>query len=79
MRLNVRKMRMPQMSLPDWKWVSERDTMRMIRWIVGMVLFAGIIALVIVFWPTIMEVGQRYVGKKGVREADELEDIPTTA
>ncbi|GAB4316821.1 MAG: hypothetical protein Kow0074_05020 [Candidatus Zixiibacteriota bacterium] len=77
--MKVPNVRMPNISIPGIKWNSESDTMSMVRWIVGIVLFAALIALVIVFWPTIMQTGQRYLGRGGVREADELEDIPKAA
>ena len=72
--------RMPHLSIPGIRWNTESDSMKnTIRWVVGIVLFAALVALVIVFWPTIMQTGQRYLGRNGVREADELEDIPTAA
>ncbi|MBD3298430.1 MAG: hypothetical protein GF341_07240 [candidate division Zixibacteria bacterium] len=77
--MKVPNVKMPNVNIPGIKWNSKDDTMNMIKWIVGIVLFASLVALVIVFWPTIMQTGQRYLGRSGVREADELEDIPRAA
>jgi len=77
--MRIPRVRMPNVNIPGIRWESGSDTMSLIRWIVGIVLFAAIVALVIVFWPTIMQTGQRYLGREGVREADELEDIPRAA
>jgi hypothetical protein len=77
--MKMPNVKMPHINIPGIKWKAESDTMSMVRWIVGIVLFAALVALVIVFWPTIMQTGQRYLGRSGVREADELEDIPKAA
>ncbi len=73
------RMRMPQVGMPDWKWQFEGETMKMLRWILGIILVGIVAALVIVFWPTIMQTSQRYFKKCCVRETDELDDMSQAA
>jgi hypothetical protein len=71
------------MKMPDIRGYfggeSAGDSMRMLRWIIGVVVLGAIVALLIIFWPTIMEAGQRYVGRRRNQEPDELDDIPAAA
>ncbi|MEW5874225.1 MAG: hypothetical protein AB1752_03475 [Candidatus Zixiibacteriota bacterium] len=53
--------------------------MRMLRWVIGIVVLGAIIALLIIFWPTIMEAGQRVLRRGRAQEADELDDVPAAA
>ena len=71
--------KMPEMQMPDWKWYFEGERMKMLRWILGIVVLGAVVALVIVFWPTIMQAGQRYINRSGVRESDELDEFPKAA
>ena len=72
-------MKMPEMHMPDWKWYFEGERMKMLRWILGIVVLGAVVALVIVFWPTIMQAGQRYINRSGTRESDDLEELPRAA
>jgi hypothetical protein len=51
----------------------------MLKWILGIVLLGAVVALMIVFWPTIMQTCQRYISRCGIRESDELEEVPKAA
>ena len=53
--------------------------MKMLRWILGIILVGIVVALVIVFWPTIMQTSQRYLNRGSVRETDELDDMSRAA
>lgn len=67
------------MHMPDWKWYFEGERMKLLRWILGIVLLAAVVALVVVFWPTIMQAGRRLLDRTGMRESDELEEYPKAA
>lgn len=75
--------RRPQLKMPDFRGYFSResagDTMRMLRWIIGIVVLGAIVALLIIFWPTIMETGQRYVKRYREHEPEELDDVPAAA
>ena len=52
--------------------------MKLLRWILGLVVLGAVVALVIVFWPTIMQAGQRCLSRSGANESDELEELPSS-
>ena len=72
-------MSMPNVHMPDWKWYFEGEKMKMLRWILGIVLLGAVVALVIVFWPTIMQASQRCVSRNKTPDAEELEEFPRAA
>ena len=72
-------MKMPEVNMPDWKWYFEGERMKMLRWILGIVLLGAVVALVIVFWPTIMQAGQRCISRSGTSGSEELEEFPRAA
>ena len=72
-------MKMPEMHMPDWKWYFEGERMKLLRWILGILVVGAVVALVIVFWPTIMQAGQRCLDRAGKRDTDELEEFPRAA
>ena len=65
--------------MPDWKWYFEGERMKTLRWILGIVIVGAVVALVIVFWPTIMQAGKRLSSRIGSRDGDELEEFPRAA
>jgi hypothetical protein len=48
------------------------EKMRLIRWVVGVLILAAVVALLIVFWPRIMEAGQRFLSRRKSKELDDL-------
>ena len=72
-------MKMPEMHMPDWKWYFEGERMKLLRWILGILLVGAVVAVVIVFWPTIMQACQRCMDRTSKHDADELEEFPRAA
>ena len=72
-------MRMPNVRLSNMRSHFEGEKMKTLRWILGIVLVGAVVALVIVFWPTIMQTGRRIAGRTGVRDSDELDEFPRAA
>jgi hypothetical protein len=73
------RIKMPAVQMPELKPKFEGETMNMLKWILGIVLLGAVVALMIVFWPTIMQTCQRYISRCGIRESDELEEVPKAA
>jgi hypothetical protein len=72
-------LRLPEVRMPDWKWYFEGERMKTLRWILGIVIVGAVVALVIVFWPTIMQAGKRICSRIGSHDGDELEEFPKAA
>lgn len=65
--------------MPDWKWYFEGERMKTLRWVLGIVIVGALIALVIIFWPTITQAGKRLISRSSARDGDDLEEYPRAA
>ena len=70
---------MTEVCMPNLRSHFEGENMKTLRWILAIVLVGAVVALVIVFWPTIMQTGRRIAGRAGARESDELDEHPRAA